>query len=107
VWSASPPMFHAGLFHKLTRAGVETQTRHSLQHETHVFVCLTKTRVHEAETALDARDREKKFSVEDVEVIIQNALLVLFLAGGDRVVLPMHARCIVRALQEAQHQLFL
>ena len=49
----------------------------------------------------------RNFRVKDVEVIIQNALLVLFLAGGDRVVLPMHARCIVRALQEAQHQLFL
>ena len=40
-----PSLFHAGLFHELVRASVETQTRHSLQLETHVFVSLTKTRV--------------------------------------------------------------
>ena len=45
--SVSSKVTRAGVFHKLVWAGVETQTRHSLQHETHdVFVCLTKTRVH-------------------------------------------------------------
>ena len=107
LFQGCPDLFHPDLCHKLVRAGVETQMKHSLQHETHVFACLTKTRDHDLEKQLEIMDLEKQLSVQDVEIIMQKVLSVLLLAGGDRIVLPMHAHCIVRVLQEAQHQLFL
>ena len=105
-----PGLFHAGLFHELVMAGVVTHTRHSLQRETHVFVCLTSLTYRNLAQTREKKLKlhlmlwvEKQLLVEDVEVIMWNVLFVLLLADSDHVILPRHARCIVRALQEVQH----
>ena len=66
-----------------------------------------RTREKKLKLHLMPRPSRSNFFVEDVEVIVQNVLLVLLLAGGDCVVLSRHARCIVWAIQEVQHQPFL